>query len=454
MSISPSPGPSERARGRRAIVAFSALVVALAVSLPVAFGGATVSAAAVTNYAKFVGVTPGKANPKLKPVVIGLVNLQGGQVQVGPLWTPAVETAVKYANAQLRGAGGHPIILKKCFIKTSEEEGTKCGQLMANDKRVSVVLWGGIVIGNQSFYSALGKKPVVGGVLVHPIDEASKQTFGLFGGNTSVLSPYGTFARDVLHAKTAAVVYPTIPGIAEAGVAIVAAMKKAGLSVKQVSYDPNSTDLVGPITAAGGQSADVFVLQDVASGCVNMAKALAQLHLTQKVLTNPLCLDPRVAAGPRRRLPEGWTFAIASSLGFDLTDKSVPPFLKVVQEVRGGPEDRGRPVVTGRLRPDADADQVAEQDRLQAHHAGCGHQAGEARTRPGAHGRPDREVRQVPRHPGGLQRPDAVLRVPGGRKVQAGLGLAQATRSVGNFDHYRVLLQRARPSGWARSRGH
>lgn len=338
MSISPSPGPSERARGRRAIVAFSALVVALAVSLPVAFGGATVSTAAVTNYAKFVGVTPGKANPKLKPVVIGLVNLQGGQVQVGPLWTPAVETAVKYANAKLRGAGGHPIILKKCFIKTSEEEGTKCGQLMANDKRVSVVLWGGIVIGNQSFYSALGKKPVVGGVLVHPIDEASKQTFGLFGGNTSVLSPYGTFARDVLHAKTAAVVYPTIPGIAEAGVAIVAAMKKAGLSVKQVSYDPNSTDLVGPITAAGGQSADVFVVQDVASGCVNMAKALAQLHLTQKVLTNPLCLDPRVAAGLGGDYPKGWTFAIASSLGFDLTDKSVPPFLKVFKKYAADPK--------------------------------------------------------------------------------------------------------------------
>ena len=46
--------------------------------------------------------------------------------------------------------------------------------MMANDKRVSVVLWGGVVIGNQSFYSALGKKPVVGGVLVHPIDEQYK----------------------------------------------------------------------------------------------------------------------------------------------------------------------------------------------------------------------------------------------------------------------------------------
>jgi branched-chain amino acid transport system substrate-binding protein len=304
--------------------------------IPVALGGAA-APAAVTNYAKFVGVTPGKANKKLKPVVIGLVNLQGGQVQVGPLWTPAVETAVKYANAQLRGAAGHPIILKKCFIKSTEEEGTRCGQQMANDKRVSVVLWGGVVIGNQSFYSSLGKKPVVGGVIVSPIDEQYKQGFGLFGSGTSVLTPYATFAKNTLKAKTAGVVYPTIPGIAENGVAIVNAMKKVGLTVKQVAYDPNTTDLVGPITAAGGQSVDVFVLQDVASGCVNMAKALTSLKLNSKVLTNPLCLDPRVAEGLGGDYPK-WTFAIASSLGFDLTDKSVPPFLKVFKKYAADPK--------------------------------------------------------------------------------------------------------------------
>jgi branched-chain amino acid transport system substrate-binding protein len=299
--------------------------------LPVALGGAA-APAAVTNYAKFVGAKPGKANPKLKPVVIGLVNLQGGQVQVGPLWTPAVETAVKFANAELRGADGHPIVLKKCFIKTAEEEGTRCGQQMANDKRVSVVLWGGVVIGNQSFYSALGgKKPVVGGVLVHPIDEQYKPGFGIFGSGSSVLSPYGTFARDVLKAKTASVVYPTIPGIAENGVAIVAAMKKAGLSVKQVAYDPNTTDLIGPLTAVGAQNSDVTIVQDVASGCVNMAKAIAQLGSKTKVLTNPLCLDPRVAEGLGGDYPK-WTWAIASSLGFDLTDKGVPPFLKVYKK--------------------------------------------------------------------------------------------------------------------------
>ena len=253
-----SPTSRSRARGRRAVVVLAALVVGLGLMLPVALGGAA-APQPVTDYVKFVGGTPGKANKKLKPVVVGLVNLQGGQVQIGPLWTPAVETGVRYVNDSLGGIDGHPLVLKECFIRTAEEEGTKCGQQMANDKRVSVVLWGGVVIGNQSFYSALGgKKPVVGGVLVHPIDEQYKPGFGIFGSGTSVLSPYGTFARDTLKAKTAAVVYPTIPGIAENGVAIVAAMKKAGLSVKQVAYDPNATDLVGPITAVGVVAKGLF----------------------------------------------------------------------------------------------------------------------------------------------------------------------------------------------------
>jgi ABC-type branched-subunit amino acid transport system substrate-binding protein len=322
-----------RARGRRAVVGLGALVTVLGLMLPVALGGATASTA-VTDYVKFVGGKAGKANPKLRPVVVGLVNQQGGQVEVGPLWTPAIDVAVKLVNDSLGGIGGHPLVLKKCFIRNAEEEGTRCGQQMANDRRVAVVLWGGVVIGNQSFYSALGgKKPVVGGVLVHPIDEQYKPGFGLFGSGTSVLSPYATFAKNTLKAKTAAVVYPQIPGIAENGVAIVNAMRKAGLSVKQVGYDPNATDLVGPITAAGGQSADVFVLQDVAAGCVNMAKALAQLRLTQKVLTNPLCLDPRVAEGLGGDYPK-WTWAIASSLGFDTTDKGVAPFVKVYRKYR------------------------------------------------------------------------------------------------------------------------
>jgi len=328
MPITPTPGP--RRWGRPAVVALLVLAVGLGLTIPVALGGATASTA-VTNYVRFVGGKAGKANPKLKPVGIGWGNQQGGQAEIGPLATPAAEIAVKLVNDSLGGIGGHPLKLKECFIRSAEEEGTKCGQQMLNDKSVSVVLIGGIGI-DQSMYAALGgKKPVVGGVIVSPAGERYKPGFGLFGSGTSVLSPYATFAKNTLKANSAAVVYPQIPGIAENGVAIVNAMKKAGISVKQVGYDPNTTDLVGPLTAAGAQNADVIVLQDVAAGCVNLAKALAQLKLDKKVLTNPLCLDPRVAQGLGGDYPK-WTWAIASSLGFDTTDPSVAPFLKVFKK--------------------------------------------------------------------------------------------------------------------------
>src|SRR6185437_8763047 len=221
MPISPTPSP--RLRGRWPIAGLVVLLIGLGLLVPVALGGAAATKP-VTNYLKFVGGKAGKANPKLSPVVIGWVNQQGGQAEIGPLATPAAETAVKLVNDSLGGIGGHPLKLKECFIRSTEEEGTKCGQQMLNDKSVSVVLIGGIGI-DQSMYAALGgKKPVVGGVIVSPAGEKYKPGFGLFGSGTSVLSPYATFAKNTLKANSAAVVYPQIPGIAENGVAIVNAM--------------------------------------------------------------------------------------------------------------------------------------------------------------------------------------------------------------------------------------
>ncbi len=319
-----SPTPRSRVRGRRAVVALVALVVGLTLMIPVALGGAA-APPAVTNYVKFVGGKAGKANPKLKPVVIGWVNLQGGQFEIGPNATPAAETAVEYVNDSLGGIGGHPLVLKECFIRNSEEEGTTCGQQMANDKRVSVVLIGGVVIGNQSLYAALGgKKPIVGSVVILPVDEQQKNGFALFGSATSVLLPDGPFAKNVLHAKTAAVVYPQVPGLQVGAQAIAKSLQAVGIQQKTVAYDPNATDLVGPLTAAGAQTADVIISNVNADGCVNLAKALNQLGSKAAVVSQPLCLDPAVAVGLGGDYPK-WIYAIASSLGADLTDKSVPP---------------------------------------------------------------------------------------------------------------------------------
>ena len=123
--------------------------------------------------------------------------------------TDGAEMAVKYINAELGGVDGHPVQLDTCFIASAEEEGTGCAQKFLANKTVNVIAMGGAVIGVQSFYATLGGQlPVVGGVAALPIDGAQKNTAVLFGDATSVLGPMGTYGKDVLHAKTAVVLYP------------------------------------------------------------------------------------------------------------------------------------------------------------------------------------------------------------------------------------------------------
>jgi len=199
--------------GRLAIVGGVAALVC-AVTVPIALGRGSAGGGSVTNYLTYVGGKAGKANPKLSPVVIGAINTQGGQVLVGPNWTKGAELAVKYVNTYLGGVQGHPVVLSECFTTSAEEDGTKCGQQFVNDNRISVVLLGAVAVGNQSLYAALGgKKPIVSGVALLPVDAVQKNEFALFGTNDSVLGPWGTFGKTILKAKTAAVIYPQIPGI-------------------------------------------------------------------------------------------------------------------------------------------------------------------------------------------------------------------------------------------------
>jgi len=295
-------------------------------------GGA--GAASVTNYLTYVDGKAGKANASLPPVTIGWVNQQGGQQVIGALATNGAQLAVKYINDQLGGIDGHPLVLSTCFITSAEEEGTTCAQKFLANKSISVVDVGAVAIGIQSLYSTLGTaKPVITGVSVTPVDSTKTNAVILFGDVTHVLGPFGTYASQVLHAKTAALVYPDIAGITDGAAAISASLKAAGVKVKSVAYDPNETDLIGPLTSAGASSADLVIPYTEAGGCVNLAKGLKQLGITdaKKILSAPLCLNSQVAAGLGGDFPI-WTYAIASSLYGDPTDPGMPPYMKVTAQ--------------------------------------------------------------------------------------------------------------------------
>ena len=180
-------------------------------SVPASAGAGGQGAQSVTNYLSYAGGKSGPADKSLPPVYVGYINQQGGPTSIGLLATAGAQMAVNYANAELGGVDGHPVQLVTCFIASAEEEGTGCAQKFLANNKVSVIDMGGVAIGVQSFFSTLnGARPVIDGVAATPIDAAQKNTVILFGDVTHVLGPFGTYAKNVLHAKTAALVYPDI----------------------------------------------------------------------------------------------------------------------------------------------------------------------------------------------------------------------------------------------------
>lgn len=299
-----------------------------------ASGSGGQGAQSVTNYLSYVGGKAGPANKSLPPVYIGYVNQQGGPTAVGLLATAGAQMAVNYANAELGGIDGHPIQLVTCFIASAEEEGTTCAQKFLANNKVDVIDMGGVAIGVQSFYSTLnGAKPVIDGVAATPIDAVQKNAVILFGDATHILPPFGTYARDVLHAKTAALVYPSDnAGIAVGAAAVKQGLQAAGITVKSVGYPESQTDLTSVLTAAGAQTADLVIPYTDTAGCVNLAKSLQTLGITdaKKILSAPLCLNGQVIKG-FGDFPH-WTYSIASSLFGDPTDPGMPAYEAVAKK--------------------------------------------------------------------------------------------------------------------------
>ena len=295
-------------------------------------GGA--GAQSVTNYVEYIGGTAGKADPSMSPITIGWLNQEGGQEEIGAAATDGADLALKVINDQLGGIDGHPVRLKKCFIRNAEEEGTTCGQDLGNDESVATIVVGGVAIGIESFYSTIaGRKPVVVGVATTPVDGVQENAVVLFGDATHVLGPFGSYATEELDAQSAALVFPQTAATTAGAAALEEGLKAAGVEVNSVGYPQGQTDLIGPLTAAGAQDADIVIPYSDASGCVNQAKALMQLQITDsaKIVSAPLCLNPTVQEGLGGDYPI-WTYAIASSLYGDQTDPGMPPYIKVADQ--------------------------------------------------------------------------------------------------------------------------
>lgn len=295
----------------------------------------------VTDYLSYVGGKAGTADKSLAPVTIGWVNVEG-TANGAPEATKGAQAAVAYVNKELGGIGGHPLALRICKIASAEEEGQRCGQEMLNDSAVSAVAFGNVFVGDQSFNSVLkGQKPVLVSVATGSSVPTAANTSIIFGDLSHVWGPWGSYGRDVLHAKTAAIIHTNTPPDKIAAEAARKAMEAAGIKVKSVGFDAQATDLLGPVTAAGGQSADMIVPISAGQGCVGIAKALKQLGSTKPVVSTPVCLSPDVAQGLGGDLPQ-WTYGVAQTLPTDSKAPDVQAYLKASSAAGLDKADQGK----------------------------------------------------------------------------------------------------------------
>jgi branched-chain amino acid transport system substrate-binding protein len=293
----------------------------------VAAYSATRASGPVLNYAAYLG-GKGKAKPNLSPVVLGFINGQGGPPNFNfPQTTRVIQAGVKMINEEYGGIHGHPIQLSTCFIAQAEEEGVRCGQQMANNNAVNVILYGAVVVGNQSIYATLkGAKPIVGGVTANPADPGAKNAFFLNGSQTSVLGPFATFTKKVFpKVKTVTIVYPNQPGADSAAFALRAGFNKIGLTTRLIATPQLATDLLGPATQAS--SADMIVPALGFTDCVPFARALDQIRYSKPVLSTPLCTFIPPSAYSGGDLPR-WTYGIAQTNVHYGPDPQAKLFLK------------------------------------------------------------------------------------------------------------------------------
>jgi branched-chain amino acid transport system substrate-binding protein len=253
----------------------------------------------ITDFVEYTGGKAGPADESLPPVKIGWAsNDGGGTVQsIGPQASEAARIAVKWINKFAGGIGGHPLVMDECIIKNAEEEGLKCAQQFLNDPDIKMISYGALSVGAQTMDSTIaGKKPIILGFSLNPSDITTKNLFVLFGAGGFALYPFGTFAAENLHAKTMAVIYPSVPGQVENAASIKLAGEMAGVKVKLVPFNTNTSDLTGAFTAAGAQTADAVapIVTDPAN-CLAAAKAAKQLGIPdEKIVWYTQCQQPTI----------------------------------------------------------------------------------------------------------------------------------------------------------------
>jgi branched-chain amino acid transport system substrate-binding protein len=265
---------------------------------------AAVAAVVWVGGAAGAGGTKQKADSKLDPVTIGVITVKDDAVAQG------LASAERYANAELGGVDKHPLKVKTCIYDGSPESAQKCAQDFVNDDSIDVVSFGLVVVGDSPIFPVLeGKKPIVGGLPASQTAFFAKDAYFYLPGSPGVISGMAVYTRDyVKGAKKVVAIGVDTPEAKQAfDFLLKPILTKAGIDYAYQGYPPQgTTDLTSTVAAAQSQDPDVIMVITDEPGCVQSAKALAQLQVKAKVVTTGVCTAPHAVKAAGASALKGW----------------------------------------------------------------------------------------------------------------------------------------------------
>lgn len=243
------------------------------------------------------------------------------QEDVFPEASIGINAAVKYANAELGGMGGHKIELVPCKI-TVEEDGQKCATQFGNDASIKIVMTGTLLVGGAGLYAGLkGKKPVLIGNGLTTADFTTDAGVSLLTGAVGVVTGMAQWVAESYtpKPKKVAVMYGDNDSSKGAfGLLLSPVLTKAGIKVTGVEVkDPGGTasEVQSAITNAGADTADVLITLTTQPECIATYDSLKQLNIKPVVVTTGLCYGTPMTdhiqqadPGYKGVMPDGWYF--------------------------------------------------------------------------------------------------------------------------------------------------
>jgi branched-chain amino acid transport system substrate-binding protein len=259
----------------------------------------------------YTGGTEGKASGD--PYAIGYVSND----TYLPDASIGAKAAVAFVNAELGGVGGQPVELVSCSAATPEEAG-QCGTDFANDDDLDLVIVGAMSTGGSELYSALGgSKAVLIANGLTSDDFSTKQGVSYTAGSPGITLGLAKFAAEELDVKVVAALVSDNPG-GRAAVATLLAptLEAAGIEMKQVFVNPQSTapEMASNLQATGAADADAIIAIMPPPQCINLYDAIQTLGIDPEVVTTDLCAGTPVqehleSIGVDSKVPDGWHYA-------------------------------------------------------------------------------------------------------------------------------------------------